>query len=236
MSTGAPARPTLAGCRSKAGRRLSARATRWWLAAIRWRAAQPLPNIPTLSHNAATTVVLSTGNTVDGFIVTNSAGSGIAGVNIGTTAIADIAVTVTGGTALAALTSGTLTVTGSANTLNSTNNAALNVNAVTIGAGGLTFQSINSGAGASVGISLVNTGSTGGLNVTGNGTSGVESESTAGGTIANKSGNAIVLNNTAGVRLNDMVIGATAATAGTASRIRPTTSAVRRSCPRASCR
>ena len=61
------------------------------------RAAQSAPNIPTLSHNAATTVVLSSGNTVDGFIVTNSNGSGIAGVNIGTAAIADIAVSVTNG-------------------------------------------------------------------------------------------------------------------------------------------
>ena len=110
------------------------------------RAAVPA-NVPTLSHNAATTVVLASGNTVDGFIVTNSAGSGIAGVNIGTTAIADIAVTVTGGTALGATTSGTLTVTGSANTLSSTNGPALNVPNVTIGASGLTFQSISDGGG-----------------------------------------------------------------------------------------
>ena len=87
------------------------------------RAAQSAPNIPTLSHNAASTVVLSTGNTIDGFIITNSAGSGISGSAIGTTAIADIAVTVTGGTALTATTSGTLTVTGSANTLSSTTTA-----------------------------------------------------------------------------------------------------------------
>ena len=94
---------------------------------ITLRAAQPAPNIPTLSHNAATTVALSTGNTIDGFIITNSAGNGISGSAIGTTAIADIAVTVTGGTALNATTSGTLTVTGSANTLSSTNGTALNV-------------------------------------------------------------------------------------------------------------
>ena len=111
------------------------------------RAAVPA-NVPTLSHNAATTVVLSNGNTVDGFIVTNSAGSGIAGSSIGTTAIADIAVTVTGGTALTALTSGTLTVTGSGNTLNSTNGPALNVGECHYRRGRVTFRSISAGAGA----------------------------------------------------------------------------------------
>src|SRR6185503_16515440 len=89
-------------------------------------------NVPTLSHSAASTVALSTGNTIDGFIITNSNGNGISGSAIGTTAIADIAVSVTGGTALNATTSGTLTVSGSDNSLTSTTGAALNVANVNI--------------------------------------------------------------------------------------------------------
>ena len=72
------------------------------------RAAQAVA-VPALSHNAGSTVTLSTGNTIDGFSITNSNGNGISGSAIGTTAIADIAVSVTGGTALNATTSGTLT-------------------------------------------------------------------------------------------------------------------------------
>ena len=130
------------------------------------RAAVPA-NVPTLSGSSGSIVALSTGNIIDGFIITNSSGNGISGSTIGTTAIADIVVSVTGGTALNATTSGTLTVTGALNTLNSTNGTALNVANVNIGAGGLTFKSISAGAGANNGITLDTTGSTGGLTGTG---------------------------------------------------------------------
>jgi uncharacterized repeat protein (TIGR01451 family) len=167
---------------------------------ITLRDAQPAPNIPTLSHTTAQTVVLASDNIVDGFIITNSNGSGISGSAIGTTAIADIAVSVTGGTALNATTSGTLTVTGSANTLSSTNGTALNVSSVTIGASDLTFQRISASGGTS-GIVLNTTGGSGGLTVTGTG------PANSGGTIQNSSGVGIVLSNVGGgVSLSSMSV------------------------------
>ena len=156
-------------------------------------------NIPTLSHNTASTVALSTGNTIDGFVITNSAGNGISGSAIGTTSIADIAVTVIGGTALTATTSGTLTVTGSANTLSSSsiNGTALNVSNVTIGASGLTFQSISVNFGIG-GIVLNNTGSAGGLTVTGTGFAN------SGGTIQGTLGRGASFISANNIKLNEM--------------------------------
>lgn len=79
---------------------------------------------------------------------------------------------------------GTINITGPGNTISSTTGTALNVNATTIGASGLTFQSITSNSSsANAGIVLDNTGSTGGLTVTGTGTT-----AGSGGTIANKTG------------------------------------------------
>ena len=144
-------------------------------------------------------MALSTDNTIDGFIITNSAGNGISGSAIGTTSIADIAVTVIGGTALSATTSGTLTVTGSANTLSSSsiNGTALNVSNVTIGAGGLTFQSISVNFGIG-GIVLNNTGSAGGLTVTGTGFAN------SGGIIQNTLGRGASFISASNIKLNEM--------------------------------
>ncbi len=75
-----------------------------------------------------------------------------------------------------------ITVQGALNTINSTSGSALNVASSSIGAAGMTFQSISSGSGANVGISLVSTGASGGLSVTGTGSAA------SGGTIANKTG------------------------------------------------
>ena len=171
-------------------------------------------NVPTLSNSAGSTVALASGNIVDGFIITNSAGNGISGSAIGTTAIADIAVAVTGGTALNATTSGTLTVTGTANTLNSTTGTALNVANVTIGAAGLTFLSISAGnntaaADPTNGIVLNNTGATAGLTVTGGGNAAVGGNS-SGGTIQFTAGAGIALTNTRDVSLTNMNIHDTA--------------------------
>ncbi len=78
---------------------------------------------------------------------------------------------------------GTVTVTGTTNTINSGQGTALDVENTTIGASNLTFKSITSNGGSADGIILVNTGSSGGLHVTGNG-----STAASGGTIANKTG------------------------------------------------
>jgi hypothetical protein len=102
---------------------------------------------------------------------------------------------------------GTLTVTGSGNTINSGQGTALDVEHTTIGASNLTFQSISSSGGSATGIILDTTGASGGLHVTGVGTT-----ASSGGTIASKtgsdgataSGNGIYLNSTSGLQLADM--------------------------------
>ena len=158
---------------------------------------------PTFSHTTGSTITLASGNEVRGLNVTNSGGSGITGSGVGTLAMGDFDVTVTGGSALSVTTSGTITVSGSDNDLNSTNGTALNVANVTIGAGGIVFKSINSGVGANNGIVLDTTGALGGLTVTGTGAAG------SGGTISGKtggdgsttSGTGIYLNSTKSVSL-----------------------------------
>jgi hypothetical protein len=121
-----------------------------------------------------------------------------------------LAITTTTGNGLVATGGGTLTVTGTGNTISSSGATALNVAQATIGAGGLTFQSITAGSGTPSGgdgIILDTTGSNGGLTVTGVGTS-----AGSGGTIQNKtgangattSGVGIYLNNAANVSLKDM--------------------------------
>jgi hypothetical protein len=106
-------------------------------------------------------------------------------------------------------TGGTVTVTGSGNRLAATTGTALSVSGATIGANDLTFEAISAGTGAGsagVGINLVNTGSTGGLHVTGTGTPG------SGGTIQHKTGAdgsttggiGVFLQNTADVQLARM--------------------------------
>ncbi|MDQ3985613.1 MAG: hypothetical protein M3280_03845, partial [Actinomycetota bacterium] len=106
----------------------------------------------------------------------------------------------TSGSGLNATTSGTLSIIGSGNTINSTTGKALNVDATDIGAGGLNFQSISSN-GAPNGISLNNTGSTAGLNVTGIGTT-----AGSGGTIQSSTGDGISLTSTRDASLTNMSI------------------------------
>ncbi|CDX25320.1 conserved exported hypothetical protein [Mesorhizobium plurifarium] len=94
---------------------------------------------------------------------------------------------------------GTVTVTAGAspNTIDSTTGTALNVVNTTIGASGLTFRSIWSN-GAANGIVLNNTGTSGGLTVTGDG-GGTNNGS--GGTIQNSTGDGVSLTNTQDVHL-----------------------------------
>jgi Bacterial Ig domain/Cadherin domain len=114
----------------------------------------------------------------------------------------------TSGAGFSATGGGTVSVGTGANpnTIDSTTGTALNVANTTIGASGLTFQSISSNGGSNTGIILDTTGNNGGLTVTGTGTAG------SGGTIANKTGAdgstttgvGIYLNSTRNVSLSRM--------------------------------
>ena len=92
----------------------------------------------------------------------------------------------------AATTGGTVNITGTGNHINSGNGTALNITNTTIGASNLTFQDISSSGGSADGIILSNTGTSGGLHITGTGSAGT------GGTIANKTGADILTGTDAG--------------------------------------
>jgi hypothetical protein len=102
---------------------------------------------------------------------------------------ASAAFTATGG--------GTVTATDTTNTLTTTTGTPLNVQNTTIGGGGLKFRSIAAN-GAANGIYLLNTGSSGGLTVSGTGTDNT------GGIIQNTTGDAILLSGTRDVSLSHM--------------------------------
>src|SRR6185503_21107170 len=98
---------------------------------------------------------------------------------------------------------GTVTVQGSNNTITSTTGTGLNVANTTIGASGLTFQSIGVDGNDTLptnGIVLNSTGTSGGLTVTGTGSAGT------GGTIRDTSGDGISLTTTEKVSLSWMSI------------------------------
>jgi large repetitive protein len=113
-------------------------------------------------------------------------------------------------TALFATGGGTVTATGAGSTLTTTTATALNVANTTIGPTDLTFQSITAGTttgSAGDGIVLDTTGSSGGLTVTGSGTtagSGGTVQHLTGTNGSTTSGVGIYLNNTADVSLTDM--------------------------------
>ena len=100
-------------------------------------------------------------------------------------------------TAFNATGGGTVTTTDTASTLTTTTGTALNVVNTTISASGLKFRSISAN-GATSGIVLNNTGSSGGLTVTGDGGG---SNNGSGGTIQNTGGASISLTDTANVSL-----------------------------------
>lgn len=99
---------------------------------------------------------------------------------------------------------GTVSVQGTGNTITSTSATALNVVNTTIGASGLTFQSISSGnntaaADPANGIVLNSTGANGGLTVTGTGTT-----DGSGGTIQNITGNGAGFISASNISLKNM--------------------------------
>lgn len=101
-----------------------------------------------------------------------------------------------------AVNGGVVEVTGSANTIATTTGTALNVINTTIGASRLNFRSISS-SGAASGIILNNTGTLGGLTVTGD---GAAANNGSGGTIQNSTGDGISLTNTTDLHLARMNI------------------------------
>jgi hypothetical protein len=147
---------------------------------------------------SGTTKTLNTGasaafsSTGSGQTITFSGG----GLNIDTTSGAGFAAT--GG--------GTVNVTGSSNTIDSTTGTALNVSNTNIGSSNLNFVSISAN-GAANGIVLNSTGASGHLVVSGDGTTSQGGgPSFGGGTIQNTTGAGIVLTTTNDVSLNNMRI------------------------------
>ncbi len=154
-----------------------------------------------LASNTSGTINLSGGTKS----LSTSTGTAINLATNGTTAInltgGGLAITTTSGVGFNATGgAGGITVQGSGNTITSTTGTALNVANTTIGGGNLSFLSISAN-GAPNGIALVNTGSTGGLTVTGDGGG---SNNGSGGTIQNSTAEGILLNNTDNVSLGYM--------------------------------
>jgi VCBS repeat-containing protein len=99
--------------------------------------------------------------------------------------------------------SGAVTATGPGSTLSSSGEGALVIEDTTIGAAGVTFQSVSSSStdnSADSGIILDDTGSSAGVTVTGTGAPG------SGGTIENSTGPGIQLTSTSAPSFTDMVI------------------------------
>ena len=94
------------------------------------------------------------------------------------------------------------------NTLTSTTGTALNVVSTTIGANNLEFRSISSN-GATNGIVLNTTLSSGGLKVKGNGGSCTSAGTCSGGSIQNTTGDGISLTSTTGISLTRLFVGST---------------------------
>ncbi|MBR0850054.1 cadherin domain-containing protein, partial [Bradyrhizobium diazoefficiens] len=132
--------------------------------------------------------------------------------NTGATLSFDGGVTLSTGTtnAFTATGGGTVTVTGASNSLTTTTGTALNIANTTIGAGNVTFHDISAGTaggGPVNGIILNNTGTSGGLHVTGNNTTARDG---SGGTIQHTSGDGILLTNTQSAQFAHMNINNTA--------------------------
>jgi hypothetical protein len=139
--------------------------------------------------------------------ITNTNGKGVdLTSNTGSTISLTGTLTLTSGTntGFNATGGGTVTATDTGNTVTTTTGTALNVANTTIGAGGLKFRSISSN-GATNGIVLNNTGSSGGLTVSGNGgVCTVATPTCTGGTIQSSTGAGINLSSTSNVNLSLM--------------------------------
>jgi mucin-19 len=146
---------------------------------------------------SGTTKTLTTGANTAVNLATNS------GATINFTG-GGLVINTTSGIGFNATGGGTVTVQGTGNTITSTTGTALNIANTTIGGADVTFQAISAN-GAVSGIILNNTGASGGLTVTGDG-SVVQGGNASGGIIQNTTSNGISLTNTRDVSLNNMRI------------------------------
>ena len=121
----------------------------------------------------------------------------------GSTTLAGIDISTTGGTGMFVSNAGTLTVLGAGNRINSVDGTAVNISNSTISASDATFASLSS-SDATSGIILNSTGTVGGLHVTGDGGAVTQGGNASGGTISNATGDAIVVTNSANLRLVDI--------------------------------
>src|SRR5262249_43379353 len=128
---------------------------------------------PAGTHTFSPPNMVANSGTADAIHLTNNTGATINFTG------GSLDIDTTSGTGFLATGGGTVSVTGTGNHLTSTTGTALNVANTTIGAGGLTFQDISAN-GAPNGIILNPTGNSGGLTVTGIGTT-----AGSGGTIQN---------------------------------------------------
>ena len=134
--------------------------------------------------------------------------------NTGATVAFTGALTISSGSASAfsATGGGTVTATATGSTLASTTGSTLVVENTTIGASGLSFRSVSAN-GAANGVRLTNTGSSGGLTVTGGGST-TRGGDASGGTITNTTGAGVLLTSTRNVSLNNLTVSNTATSAG----------------------
>ncbi|MCP1829481.1 putative thioesterase [Bradyrhizobium sp. USDA 4532] len=154
----------------------------------------------------------TSGHSISGVSIDTSASTGVGisddGFNVGTVTMSDITVKTASGTGMSFTHGGTITLTGTNNSITSGTGTALDVENTQIGSSNLILKSITSSGGSNNGIILSNTGTAagnGGLHITGDG-----STAGSGGTIANKTGadgsttqgSGVYLNNTKDVQLS----------------------------------
>ena len=102
--------------------------------------------------------------------INNTTGAGVSLTNNSGATVdftSGLGITTTTGTGFAASGGGTISVSGSGNTITTGDAGALVLNGVTVAAGGVTFDQITSAPGLATAVSLVNTNLTGALNIRG---------------------------------------------------------------------
>jgi VCBS repeat-containing protein len=142
-----------------------------------------------LTGNAGATINFNPANGGNGLDITTSSGTGFNATGAGP----------------AATTGGTVNVQGSGNSIHTGAGIALNVVNTTIGSNNLTFHDIADNGGSS-GIVLNNTGASGHLTVSGDGSAVTNGTNSSGGTIQSTTGAGISLTNTLAPSFTNMLI------------------------------